>query len=90
MLLPTHDKGALLTDGEASLALFSPEMPSADTRTVASDKVTQCWREQSWMTVREIVLLKAQIAKLEKLGYHKDLPPSIEEALNAGDGAYRP
>ncbi|MCK9369910.1 hypothetical protein M0R04_08400 [Candidatus Dojkabacteria bacterium] len=27
---------------------------------------------------------------LEELGYHLGLPPSIEEALNSGDGVYRP
>ncbi len=30
------------------------------------------------------------LSVIEKLGYHKGLPPSIEEALNSGDGAYRP
>jgi hypothetical protein len=27
---------------------------------------------------------------LEKLGYYKGLPSSIEEALNSGDGTYKP
>lgn len=27
---------------------------------------------------------------LEKLGYHKDLPTSIEKALNSGGGTYKP
>lgn len=27
---------------------------------------------------------------LEERGYHAGLPPSIEEALNSGDGVYRP
>lgn len=30
------------------------------------------------------------LSALEKLGYHKGLPSSIEEALNSGDGVYRP
>ena len=30
------------------------------------------------------------LAKLEELGYYKGLPSSIEEALNSGDGVYRP
>ena len=32
----------------------------------------------------------ALLKKLEDLGYHKGLPPSIAEALNSGDGVYRP
>jgi uncharacterized protein YcgL (UPF0745 family) len=27
---------------------------------------------------------------LERQGYHKGLPSSIEEALNSGDGSYKP
>ncbi len=30
------------------------------------------------------------LAESERVGYHKGLPPSIEEALNSGDGTYRP
>jgi hypothetical protein len=30
------------------------------------------------------------LEKMEAGGYHKGLPPSIEEALNSGDGVYRP
>ncbi|MDD5220898.1 MAG: hypothetical protein PHV11_10050 [Candidatus Bipolaricaulis sp.] len=28
--------------------------------------------------------------QLYDMGYYKGLPPSIEEALNSGDGVYRP
>lgn len=30
------------------------------------------------------------LIEAENCGYHKGLPPSIEEALNSGDGVYRP
>ncbi len=30
------------------------------------------------------------LKEIEDEGYHKGLPPNIEEALNSGDGAYRP
>lgn len=30
------------------------------------------------------------LKSLEKLGYYKGLPSNIEEALNSGDGVYRP
>jgi hypothetical protein len=30
------------------------------------------------------------LVELENRGYHVGLPPSIEEALNSGDGVYRP
>lgn len=36
-------------------------------------------------------LVVSEILKdIEKEGYHKGLPPSIEEALNSGDGTYHP
>ncbi len=35
------------------------------------------------------VLLDELFTELEKLGYHKDLPPSIEEAPNSGDRIYK-
>lgn len=38
-----------------------------------------------WRTYADEIL-----DKLEKLGYYKGLPTSIEEALNSGDGVYRP
>ena len=30
------------------------------------------------------------LSELDSRGYHVGLPPSIEEALNSGDGVYRP
>ena len=36
------------------------------------------------------IMVNRILQRLEELGYHKGLPPSIEEALNSGDGVYRP
>ena len=35
-------------------------------------------------------ILNQILNELEKRDYHVGLPPSIEEALNSGDGSYRP
>ena len=35
-------------------------------------------------------LARAVLEVAEKEGYHKGLPANIEEALNSGDGVYRP
>jgi hypothetical protein len=34
--------------------------------------------------------VKEALELMEKLGYHTGLPTSAEEALNSGDGVYRP
>jgi len=39
---------------------------------------------------RHELVISELLKELEKDGYHKGLPPSIEEALNSGDGVYRP
>lgn len=49
-----------------------------------------------WTTSKNVIherheLVVTEILKeIEKRGYHIGLPPSIEEALNSGDGTYRP
>lgn len=48
----------------------------ADTLTLYKDY----WRE----------LATSVLKVAEDKGYHLGLPPSIEEALNSGDGSYRP
>jgi hypothetical protein len=38
---------------------------------------------------RELVIDEL-LKEIEQRGYHKGLPSGIEEALNSGDGTYRP
>jgi len=77
MLKPTQDKNALLTPEEIEQGIND-----------------YYWSEDMPMdtgiTRENYAVALAQIAKLERLGYHIGLPPSIEEALNSGDGVYRP
>lgn len=61
MMLPTKDKEALLTKQDIEQAIKS------DKHRIYDMPVT--------ITPRDFVIAKAQIAKLEKLGYHKDEPP---------------
>lgn len=76
MLLPTQDKEARLTDEEIRKAI--------EHHMIGGDP---CYSGYIW-PMRSVC--EAQLVKLQKLGYHKGLPPSIGEALNSGDGAYRP
>ncbi len=73
MMLPIQDKEARLTEMEcyqATIAYAHRLGRKVSRGTHAGDEA----------------LCEAQIAKLERLGYHRGLPPSIEEALNSGDG----
>ncbi len=71
-------------------------LPTQDTEARLTDEeLHQCavrcfinFPNDSHKLGKEIV--ETTLAKLEKLGYYKGLPPSIEEAMNSGDGAYRP
>lgn len=57
------------------------------------DNADKYWE---WTASKNVVLERREIfinhllKELEKRGYHKGLYPSIEEALNSGDGVYRP
>jgi len=73
MLKPTQDKEATLTDEEFVEAFKELEKENA----------IQFQVNMPWSWGKQVA--KKQIAKLEKLGYHKGLPSSIEEALNSGD-----
>ncbi len=87
MLLPTQDKEAILTDKEIKEILnkiWHPKKYQRDDGSIDWSKDNYGYFDAG----KDIA--KAQIAKLEKLGYHKGLPTSVEEALNSGDGAYRP
>lgn len=77
MLKPTQDKQAILTPDE--LKAVQDEVEAQDHTFTISVILAICH-----------AIAKEQVAKLERLGYHKGLPPSIEEALNSGDGVYRP
>ena len=69
MLLPTQDKEALLEIATYIYANFHTwkEPTYSDLSTV---------NQQGWLQYAEDIT-----EKLEKLGYHKGLPTSIEEAL---------
>lgn len=68
MLLPTQDKEAILTPRECSQILYEAE-PEGFT-----------WDSPSATERKKYeILLKAQIDKLECLGYHKCLLVGIEE-----------
>ncbi len=88
MLLPTQDKEARLTNEET--------IKITDSLCKNEGIVWGDWSIMAQGNLeRHIIdiyeeIINAQIAKLEKLGYHKGLPPSIEESLNSGDGVYRP
>ena len=54
------------------------------------------WKENSYYDLSEVNkngwrnYADDILKDIEKLGYHKGLPDSIEQALNSGDGSYRP
>lgn len=80
MLLPTQDKEAKMTSQEIINAVCGDcpfEMHFTD------EQCRACQRQLEGIAT-------AQVYKLEELGYYKGLPTSVEEALNSGDGAYRP
>lgn len=80
MLLPTQDDKLL---EESAKALRARYMSYGRSPLVASWEDTPF--KEYWKTLTKVVL-----KIVEKEGYCKGLPPSIEEALNSGDGAYRP
>lgn len=75
MMLPTQDS-------QLKLRLFS----------ILEDACTRCDRYAPRRIVdeRRDALIMEVLSELEKRGYHAGLSASIEEALNSGDGVYRP
>jgi len=83
MLLPTQDKKARLTPREIQKYIDLARQSGSNVNINATG-YKYGWRRAINDAIDD------QIAKLEKLGYHKGLPSTIEEALNIGDGTYRP
>lgn len=80
MLKPTRDTDAKLTKEEIIIAVCG-DCPFEDKFT--NEECHACQRQLEGVAT-------AQVRKLEKLGYYRGLPTSIEEALNSGNGVYRP
>jgi len=93
MLLPTQDKEARLTHDE-EWECFDTVMKekAKEVGIKKRDYNDYCLQLSEDIRVWEIAheIVNRTLVKLEKLGYHKGLPSSIEEALTSGDGTYRP
>ncbi len=77
---PTQDKEAMMKT-ESAILRFVKTLTTGLTET----------KPEIFYTEANVEKCRADILNaLEKLGYHKGLPSSIEEALNSGDGSYRP
>lgn len=74
------------TDDRACAATLSAELE----RQIMSCNEPK--NEREWWACREIEKLREEIATLkQQISDHKcTLPDSIQEALNSGDGVYRP
>ncbi len=68
--------------------------PTQDKETKYTDEEIERKLDNEWDGLDSVSLVQFVtddlLTKLEKLGYHKGLPSSIEETPNSGDGAYRP
>lgn len=75
MMLPTQDK-------DLKLRLFS----------ILEDVCSRCdhYAPRRIAEEKRDALIADVLGEIEKRGYHKGLPSSIEHALNSGDGVYRP
>lgn len=83
ILLPTQDKEAInLLAREILIQCWDGSPENAKT----------AWDTDSGEIDKEPYLKEARayLALLERLGYLRGLPSSIEEALNSGDGGYKP
>lgn len=80
MLKPTQDKEAMLRT-ETAILKFIKTLTVGLTETKPEIFYTEACVEKCRADI---------LTMLEKLGYHKGLPSTIEEALNSGDGVYRP
>lgn len=91
MLKPTQDKEA----NDLIKRLIREDVAHFDCKGDCPDEVAIYGNEHYGETIRtdeycNECFTKRILEIIEGLGYYKGLPPSIEEALNSGDGVYRP